>query len=81
MNWISTVRWARADIVITIPQADGPGATQIVSDTFLGVSAIGVQNNGATLYAATAVESFVALVHAGGVTETILTTPTTVAGK
>ncbi|KJA22572.1 hypothetical protein HYPSUDRAFT_202134 [Hypholoma sublateritium FD-334 SS-4] len=67
-----------ADVVIHRPVPNAiSGVTQIVSASVVGASAIGVQANGATLYVATEVESFVA-VAAGGHTSTLLSRPTTI---
>lgn len=67
-----------AQVVIhrPIPVISG-GVTQIVSASVAGVSVIGVQANGATLYAATEIESLVA-VASGTRTSTLLSTPTTI---
>ena len=68
-----------ADVVIhrPIPNAIS-GVTQIVSASVVGASAIGVQSDGATLYVATEVESFIGLA-IGSQTSTILSTPITTA--
>ena len=67
-----------ADVVIhrPIPNAIS-GVTQIVSASVVGASAIGIQADGATLYVATEVESFVAIA-SGGHTSTLLSVPTTI---
>ena len=67
------------DITIYRPHPDVPGTTQIVSDSVIGVSVLGV-NNGFTSYIVSDVESFVAVGNSF-TTQTILTAPTTVTGK
>ncbi|KJA15400.1 hypothetical protein HYPSUDRAFT_370805 [Hypholoma sublateritium FD-334 SS-4] len=76
LNLVSLVG---ADVVIYRPVPvtnPTPAITEIVSASVVGITAISVQSNGATLYAETDVESGATLV-VGGVTNVVLSTPTT----
>ncbi|KAF8962080.1 hypothetical protein BDZ97DRAFT_1826257 [Flammula alnicola] len=74
---ISQVSQAAGDITLHRPVPNIESPTQVVSVSFIGASAVSVQEGGATVYAVSDVQSLVVL-ESGTVTRTILSTPTTV---
>ncbi len=73
---MSLVRVAADAVIQDVDPNAISGFTQVVSDSIVGASSIGVQSDGATRYVVTAVESF-AGVASGSETITFLSAPAT----
>ena len=74
------VSGVQANVIVKIPNLEFPGATEVFSASFVAVTAIGVQPDGAaTTYVDTEVDSFVGL-STNGATSTFLNVVTTAVG-